>query len=184
MTATHVALIRGINVGGQRPVPMAGLRVALDAVPGVSDVRTYIQSGNVVLTAPELDEAGVVALVERVLLEEFDVDTVVVAVSAETMRAAVSDAPAAFGAAPDEYHYDVAFLRPSVDVADAAAAFALRDGVDTLWEGRGAIYFRRLSAQRTKSRMNRVMSTPFYQDMTIRNWRTTTTLAEMVGATR
>ncbi len=163
-------------------MPMAGLRASLDAVAGVSEVQTYIQSGNVVLFAPGLDEAGVVSLVERVLLDEFGVETVVVAISAATMRAAVDDAPAGFGTEPDEYHYDVAFLRPHVRETDAAAAFALREGVDTLWEGSGAIYFCRLSAQRTKSRMNRVMSTPFYKDMTIRNWRTATTLAEMVGA--
>ena len=42
------------------------------------------------------------------------------------------------------------------------------------------IYFRRLSAQRTKSRMSTVMATPFYRVMTIRNWRTTTRLAQML----
>ncbi len=96
------------------------------------------------------------------------------------MRAAVARAPAGFGAEPEVYHSDVAFLRPGVPVADAAAAFSLREGVDALWEGDGVIYFRRLSAQRTRSRMSSVMSTPMYREMTIRNWATTTTLVAML----
>jgi len=79
-----------------------------------------------------------------------------------------------------EAHVDVCFLHPSVSAKEAEAAFKLRDGVDSLWIGEGVLYFRRLSAQRTKSRMNSVMATPVYKHMTIRNWRTTTTLVEML----
>src|SRR4051795_13619494 len=49
--ARFVALLRGINVGGHRKVPMARLREVLEAA-GFEDVATYVQSGNVVLTAP------------------------------------------------------------------------------------------------------------------------------------
>jgi uncharacterized protein (DUF1697 family) len=52
--------------------------------------------------------------------------------------------------------------------------------VDSVWPGKGVIYHQRLSAQRTKSRLNRVMATPFYKSMTIRNWATTMKLAEML----
>lgn len=177
--ATHVALIRGINVGGKNPVPMAGLRDALTA-QGFTDVRTYIQSGNVLLRAPKRSEASVASVVEDVLQAEFNVDTVVVAVTAERMRAAVSNAPKGFGTEPDTYHSDVCFLHSSVPSADAVAAFRLRDGVDALWEGESLVYFRRLSAERTKSRMSSVMATPVYKHMTIRSWRTTTKLVEML----
>jgi uncharacterized protein (DUF1697 family) len=46
-----VALLRGINVGGHKKVPMAQLREVLEGA-GFADVKTYVQSGNVVLTAP------------------------------------------------------------------------------------------------------------------------------------
>ena len=177
--ATYVALIRGINVGGKNPVPMAALREALTSA-GFADSRTYIQSGNVVLAASKKSEAAVAARVEAVLEAEFGVTTVVVAVAAARMRESVTDAPQGFGAEPDTYHYDVAFLRPGTSAADALAAFALREGVDAAWAGDGAVYFRRLSAQRTKSRMSSIMSSPIYKQMTIRNWRTTVTLVEML----
>ncbi len=179
MTASHVVLIRAINVGGRNKVPMAELRAAMDDA-GLGPVRTYIQSGNALVDAPGTHAEAVTAAVERILLERFDVDTVVVTVSTATMRGAVARAPEGFGTEPSVYHSDVAFLMPGVAAADAAAAFRLREGVDTLWEGDGVVYFRRLSAERTKSKMSSIMSTPFYSQMTIRNWATTTALVGML----
>lgn len=177
--ATHVALIRGINVGGKNLVPMAALRTALEAA-GFEGVRTYIQSGNVLLRAPRRGEASVAAEVEGVLEAEFGVTTVVVAIAAATLKKAVADAPAGFGAEPQKYHYDAAFLHPQVSSADALAAFGIREGVDTAWAGEGVVYFRRLSAERTRSKMSAVVGTEPYRHMTIRNWRTTTKLVEML----
>jgi uncharacterized protein (DUF1697 family) len=177
--ATHVVLIRGINVGGRNPVPMARLRAGLEQ-RGLRRVRTYIQSGNVVVVAPEAAVAAVAARVERLLAEEFGVDTVVVVVSAEAFRDAIAEAPQGFGEKPDVYHEDVAFLKPSLSPEEAMAAFRLREGVDEIWQGTDVVYFRRLSAQRTRSRLSAVMSTPQYRQMTIRNWRTTTTIARML----
>lgn len=178
-TPTHVVLIRGINVGGKNPVPMARLRDALESL-GYGAVRTYIQSGNALLSAPADDEAAVTDAVERLLVDEFGVVTVVVTVASEKLRRAIEAAPADFGDEPDVYHYDVAFLRPGVDGAEALAAFGLREGVDAAWAGDGVVYFRRVSALRTKSRMSTVMSSPHYKNMTIRNWRTTATLVAML----
>jgi uncharacterized protein (DUF1697 family) len=177
--APHVALIRGINVGGKNIVPMAKLRTALEDA-GFEDVRTYIQSGNVLLSAPEGDDSAVAATVERVLEDAFGVTTVVVALSAATLRRAVKDAPKGFGTEPDTYHYDAAFLHPELTSKDALAAFGIREGVDTAWAGKGVVYFRRLSELRTKSLMSKVVGTAPYRHMTIRNWRTTLRLVEML----
>ncbi len=177
--ATHVVLIRGINVGGKNPVPMARLRVALEE-RGYVAVRTYIQSGNVLLAAPGEDEARVSDAVARALKAEFSVVTPVVTVAADTLRRAVADAPDGFGDAPDLFHHDVAFLVTGLESDVALAAFGLREGVDTAWAGVGVVYFRRLSAERIKSRMSKVVSSPHYKNMTIRNWRTATTLARML----
>ncbi|MCA9911371.1 MAG: DUF1697 domain-containing protein, partial [Anaerolineae bacterium] len=60
------------------------------------------------------------------------------------------------------------------------SAFNPREGVDNVWPGEGVIYSQRLSAQRTKSRLNRIMAAPAYKSMTIRNWNTTTKLLDML----
>ncbi len=180
MGATHVVLIRGINVGGKNKVPMAALRSALTA-EGLGEVRTYIQSGNVLVHAPGRTCAEVNALVGDVLRAEFGVDTPVVTVTAQALRSAVRDAPEAFGAS-DDYRWDVIFLRETLTAADAFEAVKARDGVDAAWQGSDVLYFRRSEAQAGKSYLSKIVSTPEYKHMTIRNWRTTSTLASMLDS--
>ncbi len=59
-------------------------------------------------------------------------------------------------------------------------AFIPREGVDEIWPGRGVIYSQRLSAERTKSRLSKVASSPLYKSMTIRSWNTTLKLWDMI----
>jgi uncharacterized protein (DUF1697 family) len=54
---TRAALFRGINAGGRNTLPMAELRAELEAL-GLQNVRTYIQSGNVVFGCPEGELEG------------------------------------------------------------------------------------------------------------------------------
>jgi uncharacterized protein (DUF1697 family) len=181
MAATHVALIRGINVGGKNPVPMARLRTALEA-DGFAEVGTYIQSGNVVLTAPGRSEEAVNEAVQAVLGREFGVETVVVTLSADALSATVAEAPAGFGDDPAAYRYDVIFVRPGIEPAEVLPRVRLREGVDDAWAGERALYFRRLEALRTKSHLNRVLELPEYRSMTIRNWRTTLAVQALLAA--
>ncbi|MCF6526242.1 DUF1697 domain-containing protein [Streptomyces sp. JJ36] len=67
---TYAALLRGINVGGRRKVPMAELRELLASL-GWTDVRTYLQSGNAVFTTPPEDTGPPGPRLERALAEHF-----------------------------------------------------------------------------------------------------------------
>jgi uncharacterized protein (DUF1697 family) len=67
---SYVALLRGINVGGHKPIAMARLREALTAA-GMQDVRTYIASGNVVFRARKASARTIAQQVERVIEETF-----------------------------------------------------------------------------------------------------------------
>ena len=82
-------------------------------------------------------------------------------------------------AAKIKYHSDAIFLM-DMDSAQAMPAFDPREGVDKVWPGEGVIYSQRLSAQRTKSRLSKIMGTPAYKSMTIRSWNTTTKLLEIL----
>ena len=176
----YLALLRGINVGGRNPVAMTDLRAALEGA-AYGDVRTYIQSGNVLFTtsarAPSLE-----ADVERVLEERFGIPIVVVVRSHAQVRNLVTAAPEGFGTEPDRYHSDAVFLKAPLRAAAVMGFLELRDGVDRAWPGRGVVYFQRLSAERTRSRMSRIVARPEYQQMTIRSWSTTTKLLAMLDA--
>lgn len=174
----YVALLRGINVGGRNPVPMATLRTAFEEA-GYQQVRTYIQSGNV-LFATDAPAATLEGAVEAVLEARFGFPIVVVVRSHRQLRAVVTRAPAGFGQDPATYHSDVVFLKAPLTAAQAMKVVALRDGVDQAWPGTGVVYFQRLSARRTQSRMAKIVGTPEYQSMTIRSWSTTTKLLALL----
>ncbi|MEU3600319.1 DUF1697 domain-containing protein [Streptomyces sp. NPDC006798] len=78
MTTGYAALLRGINVGGHRRVPMAELREVLEGL-GHGGVATYLQSGNAVFTSPRGDEDALARELERAIEERFGfaVDTLV-----------------------------------------------------------------------------------------------------------
>jgi uncharacterized protein (DUF1697 family) len=176
----YVVLIRGINVGGKNIVPMAGLRQCLEE-KGYSNISTYIASGNVILQSTQ-DASELKTQVEAVLLENFKLDSglaKILVLTHKQFKAIIEQKPQGFGEQPEEYHSDAIFLI-DIDTSQAMTAFDPRAGVDTYWTGDGVIYSQRLSSQRTKSRLNKTMSTSQYQSMTIRNWNTTTKLLELL----
>lgn len=178
--SSYLVLLRGVNVGGRNPVSMVQLRTLLEDL-GFSGVATYIASGNVVLQSDR--PAGEVrAQIEEALPRTFRLHSELIAALVLThaqLRAVVDRKPEGFGEHPETFHSDVIFLI-DIDVETAMQAFDPRPGVDTVWAGDGVVYSQRLSAQRTKSRLNKAMSSPAYRSMTIRNWATTVALLELL----
>ncbi|MFI6038957.1 DUF1697 domain-containing protein [Streptomyces sp. NPDC051315] len=70
MTTTYAALLRGINVGGAKKVPMAALRTLLEGL-GLDHVRTYLQSGQAVFSAGHGDEDGLAREITRAVEKQF-----------------------------------------------------------------------------------------------------------------
>jgi uncharacterized protein (DUF1697 family) len=176
----YLVLLRGINVGGRNPVPMAGLRQLLEEL-GFKEVSTYIASGNALLSS-DLPAAKIKDRIEAALPKAFklhsDVVSVLVLTHAE-LKAMIDRRPKGFGDEPDTYLCDAIFLI-DIDAREALRAFDPREGVDTVWPGDGVIYSQRLIAQRTKTRLNKVMGSPAYRSMTIRNWKTTLALLALM----
>jgi uncharacterized protein (DUF1697 family) len=120
--------------------------------------------------------------IEAMLERRIGVRLMVVVRSQVQLRNVVDKAPTGFGEQPDTYHCDAVFLKPPLTSARTMRIVELRQGVDRAWAGRGVVYFERLSSRRSQSRMSRIVSTPEYALMTIRNWRTTTRLLELLEA--
>lgn len=179
MGTRYVALLRGINVGGNNPVPMGGLRAAFQE-QGATDVVTYIQSGNVLFDGGTDGHAPWVERLETALASRFGYHARVTLRSHAQLHAIVDGAPAGFGAEPDARRSDVVFLLGPSTASEAVALMRARDGVDTMTAGDGVIYFERLTARAAQSYLSKVVGTPIYREMTIRNWRTTTTLLRML----
>src|SRR5918995_15895 len=179
---TYLVLLRGINVGGKNQVPMAPLRELLEEL-GHVDVSTYIASGNVILRS-DRPPAEIKRAIEEALPKRFRLDSELIAVLVLThaeLRAVVKKKPKGFGEEPGTYHSDAIFLI-GLDGSKAMEVFDPHPHFDRVWPGEGVIYSQRLSAQRTKSRLNKAITTPLYKSMTIRSWATTMALYELMGS--
>jgi uncharacterized protein (DUF1697 family) len=177
---TYVILLRGINVGGKNKIPMAELKSFLEE-QGFDNVKTFIQSGNVIVQS-KLDAKTIGQKIEKSLPGKFKLDSSLIKVLVLTpkqLRLIVDHKPKGFGDQPEKYHSDVIFLM-GISADEAIKIFNPREGVDQVWPGELAIYSQRLSAERTKSRLNKIVGTPAYQSMTIRNWNTTTKLLKLL----
>jgi uncharacterized protein (DUF1697 family) len=176
--ARYVVLLRGINVGGNNLIKMSALKACLEKA-GFEDVSTFIASGNVFVSTDEKGPA-LVTKVEKILAKSFDYDASVVIRSKAQMKATVAKAPAGFGSAPDKYRYNVLFLKEPLTAAAAMKSVKARDGVDTAAPGPGVIYFSNLISKATQSQLSKIVASPIYKSLTIRNWNTTTKLAHLM----
>jgi uncharacterized protein (DUF1697 family) len=173
----YVALLRGINVGGNSLIKMAALKECVEAI-GHDEVRTYIASGNVLFDSKERSGAKLDAQFEHAIEQTFGLPVrVVVRSSAEIQRIA-GRIPKAWLGAPD-LRVTVAFLLRGIDARGVARGLKPKDGVDELVTAPGALIWaiRRDALTRTGLKL---IGTPVYKQMTLRNLNTTLKLAELV----
>jgi uncharacterized protein (DUF1697 family) len=172
---SYVTLLRGINVGGNNLIKMAALRECFER-NGFDDVSTYIASGNVLFRSRAADVKRLTRKIERMLSGDFPYDAKVVVISHDQLRAIVERAPKGFGSEPGKYLSDVIYLRPPLSSAEAMSEVDTREGVDEAAAGDGVLYFSRLKAKASGSRLSKIAASPIYQELTIRSWSTTTKL--------
>lgn len=177
--ARHVALLRGINVGSHRRIAMADLRAIL-AAAGYRDVRTLLQSGNVLLASDAAPDT-VARDVEQRILAGLGIDVAVVVRSAVELADVVARSPLARAEA-DPRRYQVNFLSAELGpaVADQLAAvdvspeqFVISGREIFAWHPEG-IQHSAMAKLLTEQRLG--------VTLTARNWNTVTTLLALAGA--
>ena len=170
--ARYVALLRGINVGRAKRIPMPGLRAALEG-EGYADVRTLLVSGNLVLTPPR-GRAGerVADDVSHVVRKNWGHEVAVVVRTVEELRGVVACCPVA---EPENgSRFFVAFLSAP---AQAPAPDALGD--DAWWATDREIYVWAPHGMIDSPAMAHLGELRLGVDVTVRNWNTVTKLAAL-----
>ena len=175
----YLVLLRGINVGGKNIIKMVDLKASFEEM-GFSNVVTYIQSGNVVLQSQDKDKAALTTKIEKGLSKRLNFDEKVVVISQKELAAIVKSAPEGFGKEEKKYRYDVIFLKEPMTPKEAMESVKVREGVDTAYAGKKALYFSRLISRASQSHLTKIIGMPVYQNMTIRNWNTTTKLLALM----
>ena len=145
--ASHIALLRGINVGGRNKVPMADLRELVTSL-GHTGVSTYIQSGNVLFSTAEDDTAKLAAALESAIEDRFGIWSSVVVLSRDELARVLAANP--YPDEPNPRMVHVVFLNgsPPRDLLDritaaesAVAAKGSRDTVQLAGQSSGQALF-------------------------------------------
>jgi uncharacterized protein (DUF1697 family) len=175
----HVALLRGINVGGKNKLPMKDL-VAIFVAAGCTDVQTYIQSGNVVFKAPTAVAKRLPSVVKAALSDRTGYRVPVVMRTVDELDGVAQNNPfLKAGREPDTLH--VAFLADIPKPARVAAIDLDRSPPDELDVRGREIYLRLPNGVAPSKLTNAYFDATLGTTSTFRNWRTVLKLLEVAG---
>jgi uncharacterized protein (DUF1697 family) len=175
----YVALLRGINVGGSNKVAMAELRETVARIGG-EDVRTHINSGNVIFDHRGRSPARLASKVEQAIADDLGVEIKVLVVTASELGR-IADAIPGSWSNDRTVRSDVIFLWEDVDSPDVLGDLPIRDGIDEVTYVPGAVLWRIDTADRNKSGKGKLVGSAIYRSMTIRNVNTVRKLVELAG---
>jgi len=174
----YIALFRGINVGGNKPVKMEALRSALEGA-GFADVKTYIQSGNVVFRSNQTARR-IETIISETFSTNFGFDSRVSVRSIDEWNCMIAKNPYPLGKDNPKSVHAVILDDDPTDVAlsecDGLArqseSFTLRNRVLYLYTPEG------FGTSKLAGALDKVLKVP----LTARNWRTVLALQEIAAA--
>jgi len=177
MAGRHIALIRGINVGRAKRVAMADLRALVEAL-GYTDVRTLLNSGNVVFTAPRAAQGNAAARIEKALAAKLGVSARITVLSAAELAAVVAENPLG-KITTDPSRFLVCVLADPADRSKLKPLLKMDWGKDVLAIGARVAYVwcaDGILASRLLVAVSRLLG----DAVTSRNWATVTKLGALV----
>lgn len=177
--STYVALLRGINVGGNNVIPMKALAATFEKMK-LTSVKTYIASGNVIFQCEECDLRKLEKRIEAALKKAHAYDATVVLKTRAEMLAIAKGIPRSWKKPTEEIRYYVLFLRHEVDDPAVLEQLSPKKDLEQLTYGAGALYWSARKDDLTRTAMTKLPSHSLYKKVTIRNLNTTLKLAELI----
>src|ERR1022692_2473057 len=176
----YAALLRGINVGGNKKVPMAALRELLRGL-GYADVVTHLQSGNAVFSTPERSPQELARAIAERITGELGMDVKVVIRTGSELADVIKRSPLP-GAPENPSRFFVAFLSAAPEPEATGAMAAMAFNPDQIWlSGAEAFLWCPAGAADTKL-SNNFLEKRLKVTATTRNWNTVLKLAELTSA--
>ena len=174
----YVALLRGINVGGKNKVDMKQLRAAFEEA-GMTSMRTYINSGNVIFSSPSRSRARLTKVLEDAIARTFGFKVDVLVRDLKSMRAVVKALPRTW-VNDATMKCDVMFLWDDVARASVVKELPIKAEIEDRKYVAGALIWRVDRKGVTRSGQMKLVRSPLYKRMTIRNCNTTRKLLELM----
>ncbi len=177
---TYISLLRGINLGAHYKIKMPDLTVLYESL-GLTNVQTYVQSGNVVFTSEETDRARLEEAIKAKIEEAYGYNVPVLVLAADELRRVAQANPFLTERNADPTHLHVTFLAHPPDDERVRGFVPPMSGEDEFILVGSAIYlFCPKGYGRTKL-TNNLFENKLKVAATTRNWRTVGTLVEMVA---
>lgn len=177
----YVALLRGINVGGNSIIKMSELKEAYEKA-GMNNVKTYINSGNVIFESDEKNPSKLAKNLEIAVSQTFKIDSRTVVVSLPQLKKIKDDVPPEWKRGADLRCYVAFVVDPTTpdDVMDVMKEIKIREGIDSVKKGPGVVYMSTRLSGITKTRFTKLAGTKVYKFITIRNYTTAQKLLELM----
>ncbi|MEP7162374.1 MAG: DUF1697 domain-containing protein [Candidatus Moraniibacteriota bacterium] len=166
----YIALLRGINVGGNSKVEMTKLREVFESL-GFQNVSTYINSGNVIFESDAKEAKGLSRKIERALEKAFGFAIKTLVREKKDLDAICKAVPPAWKNGADQ-KTDVLFLWDEFDKKATLDLLAINEKVDHLQYISGAIVWNIERKHYNQSGMRKFIGTVVYKNMTARNINT------------
>ena len=176
----YVALLRGVNVGGKNKVEMKQLKAVFEEA-GMTSVRTYINSGNVIFSTTTRGRPRLIKLLEDAIAKRFGFRVNVLVRDVKKMRAVVKAMPSHW-TNDAKMKCDVMFLWDDVDRPSIVKQLQVKPELEDVRYAPGALIWRVDRKNVTRSGMMKLVGTPIYKRMTIRNCNTTRKLLDLMEA--
>lgn len=174
----YVALLRGINVGGNNKVDMKELKKVFEEA-GMSSVKTYINSRNIIFADRLHKKEELPGILEAAILAHFDLSIKVLVYSFGDFQRIAASIPENWTNDKD-MKSDVWFLWPEADNAVVLEELAIKPEIDRVTYVPGAVLWSVDKAYVTKSGMQKVIGTKLYKLVTIRNVNTVRKLSGLM----
>ena len=172
-----VALLRGVNVGGNNMISMGALKESFTAI-GFKDVASYINSGNLIFKTKEDDARKLEKKIEQMLSKEYQLDSKVVVRSLSEMEKLVKSLPRSWG--DTNWRYNVIFLRHTIDSEKILVDLPATGDIEQIVYRPGALLWSTQATEYNRTQLAKLASRKIYKDMTIRNLNTTRKLYELM----
>jgi uncharacterized protein (DUF1697 family) len=177
---TYIALLRGINVGGNNKIDMKQLRTAF-VEAGFSEAWTYINSGNVIFSSDK-DTATVQTDCETLIVEQFGLNIAVAVLTAEELVDSLAHAPDWWGKDPDSKHNAIFVIQPATAADVCAEVGEIKPEHEKCAYWGNLIFWSAPMKTFSRTRWGTVSKRTTYQKITIRNSTTAFKLAELAKA--
>ncbi|RTQ90821.1 DUF1697 domain-containing protein [Lysinibacillus telephonicus] len=176
----YVALLRGINVGGNNKIDMKLLKQTFEQA-GMNDVVTYINTGNIIFSYNGRSKPELSRILEEAIHNDFGLQIKVVVLSIDDVREIINAIPDTWKNDKD-MSSDVMFLWDEIDDESVLENLVIKPNIDTVKYVPGAILWSVAKENVTKSGKSKIIGSKIYKQVTVRNVNTARKIFELMEA--